>query len=63
MLLGDESDGEAACGSRRLSSVLDETKRLPSGKEGVGTLASGIRPKPRTTASTGALCTDLCNLF
>ena len=32
MLLGDEGDGEAACGPGKLGLVLDETKRLPCGK-------------------------------
>ena len=62
-LLGDEGDGEPACGSRRHGSVLHETERLPSAKGGKRTLTSGIRPKPRTTASTGAVCTDTRNFF
>ena len=27
------------------------------------TLTSGVRPKPRTTATSGAVCADTCNLF
>ena len=52
-----------ACGPGKLGLVLDETERLPCGKGGKGTLASSIRPEPRTTASTGAVCTDIHNLF
>ena len=63
MLLGDEGDGEAACGPGKLGLVLDETERLPCGKGSKGTLASSIRPEPRTTASTGAICTDTCIFF
>ena len=47
----------------KLSLVLDETERLPCGKGGKGTLASSMRPEPRTTASTGAVCTDTRNIF
>ena len=63
MLLGDEADGEAACGPGKLGLVLDETERLSCGEGGKGTLASSIRPEPRTTASTGAECNDTRNLF
>ena len=63
MLLGDEGDGEAACGPGKPSLVLDETERPPCGEGGEGTLASSIRPEPRTTASTGAVRTDTHNLF
>ena len=63
MLLGEEGDGEAACGPGKLSLVLDETERLPCGKGGKGTLASSMRSEPRTTASTGAVCTDTRNIF
>ena len=63
MLLGYEGDGEAARGSGKPSLVLDETERLPCGEGGEGTLASSIRPEPRTTASTGAVCTTTRNLF
>ena len=63
MLLGDEGDGEAACGPGRLGLVFDGTERIPLGEGGGGALASSIRPKPRTTASTGIVCTDTRNLF
>ena len=63
MLLGGEGDGKAACGAGKPILVLDETERLPSGEGGEGTLASSIRPEPRTTASTGAVITDTSNLF
>ena len=63
MLLGDEGNGEAACRPGSSSLVLDETERLPCGEGGEGTLASNIRPEPRTTASMGAVCTDTRNLF
>ena len=63
MLLEDEGDGIAAHGPGKLGLILDETGRLPCGKGGKGTLASIIRPEPRTTATTGAVCTDARNLF
>ena len=63
MLLDDEGYGEAACGPGKLGLVLEETEILPCGKGVKGTLASSIRPEPRTTASTGAICTDTRNLF
>ena len=63
MLLGDEGDGEAAHGPGKPSLVLDEIERLPRGKGSEGTLASSVRSEPRTTASTGAVCTDTRNLF
>ena len=63
MLLGDEGDGEAACGPGKLGLVLDETERIACGKGVKGILASCIRPKTRTTPSTGAVCTDTRNLF
>ena len=63
MLLVDEGDGEAACGPGELDLVLDETERLPCGKGGKGTLAPSIRPKPSTTTSTGAVCTDTRYIF
>ena len=44
------------------SFVLDEIERLPGGKGSEGTLASSVDPN-RTTASTGAVCTDTCNLL
>ena len=62
MLLGDEGDEEATCEPGKPSLVLDETERLPCGKGGEGTLASNIRPEPKKTASTGAVCTDIRNL-
>ena len=62
LLLGDEGDGETACGPGKPSLVFDETERLPCGEGGEGTLASSIRPEPRTTASPGAVCTDTRNL-
>ena len=63
MLLGDEGDGEAARGPGTLGLVLDETERLPLGKGSEGTLASSVRSEPRTTASTGSVCTDTRNVF
>ena len=63
MLLGDEGDEEAAIRAAKPSLVLDETERLPCGEGGVGTLASSIRPETRATASTGAVCTNISNLF
>ena len=58
MLLGDEGDGEAACGPGKPSLVLNETEGLPCGEGGERTLVSSIRPKPRTTEFTRAVCTD-----
>ena len=63
MLLGDEGDGEAARGPGKPSLVLDEIERLPCGKGSEGALASSVRTKQRTIASTGAACTDTCNLL
>ena len=63
MLLGDEGDGEAARGPGKPSLVLDEIGRLPRGKGSEGALASGVRSEQRTTASTGAVCTDTRNLL
>ena len=63
MLLGDEGDGEVARGPGKLGLVFDETEGLPCGKGSKGILASTIRPEPRTTASTGAICIDTRNLF
>ena len=63
MLLGDKGDGEAARGPVKSSLVLDEIERLPCGKGSEGTLASSVRSKPRTTASTGVVCTDTRNLL
>ena len=53
MLLGDEGDGEAARGHREPSIVLDEAEGLPRGNGREGTLASSVRSKQRTTASSG----------
>ena len=53
MLLGDEGDGEAARGPREPSLVLDEAEGLPRGNGREGTLASSVRSKQRTTASSG----------
>ena len=63
MHLGDEGDGEAACGPGKLSLILDENKRLPCGKGSEGSFASSVRSELRTTASTGALCTDTHNFL
>ena len=63
MLVGDEGDGEAACGPGKPSLVLDEIERLPRGKGSEGTLASSVRSEQRTTASTGAVCTDIRNFL
>ena len=63
MLLGDEGDGEAALGTRKPSLVSDEIERIPCGKGSEGTLASSVRSKPRTTESTGAVCTNTRNLL
>ena len=63
MLLGDEGDGEAARGPEKPSLVLDEIERLPRGKGCEGAFASNVRPKQRTTASTGAVRTDTPNFF
>ena len=53
MLLGDEGDGEAARGPGKSSHVIHEIEILPCGKGSEGALASGVRSKQRTTASTG----------
>ena len=60
MLLGDEGDGEAARGPRQPSLILDEVERLPRGKGREGALASFVRSKQRTTASSGIVraCTS-----
>ena len=63
MLLGDEGDGEAARGPGKTSLVLDEIERLPCGKGSERTRASSVRSEPRTTASTGVVCTDTRNLL
>ena len=53
MLLGNESDGEAARGPRERSLVLDEAEGLPRGNGRGGALASSVRSKQRKTASSG----------
>ena len=53
MLLGNEGDGEAARGPREPSLVLDEVEGLPRGDGREGALASSVRSKHRTTASSG----------
>ena len=53
MLLGDKGDGEAARGPRKPSLVLDEVERLPRGNGREGALASSVRSKQSTTASSG----------
>ena len=58
MLLGDDGDGEPACGPRELGSLPDQIERLPCGEGGERTLAPGKRSKPRMTASEGVVCTD-----
>ena len=63
MLLGDEGDGEAACGPGNPSLVLDEIERLPCGEGGEGALASSVQSEQRTTVSTGTVCTDTRNLL
>ena len=63
MLLGDEGDGEASRGPGKSSLVLDEVARLPCGKGSEGTFPSSVRSEPRTTASTGVVCTDTRNLL
>ena len=59
----DEGDRKAAQGPRKMGSVPKETKRLLSGEGTERTLASGVRSKTRTTASSGAVCADTCDLF
>ena len=63
MRLGDKGDGEAARGPGKPSLVLAEIESLLCGKGNEGTLAFSVRSEPRTTASTGALCTDTRSLF
>ena len=53
MLLGNEGDGKAARGPREPSLVLDEVERFPRGNGPEGALASSVRSKQRTTASSG----------
>ena len=52
MLLGNEGDGEAARGPREPSLVLDEAEGFPGGNGHEGALASSVRSKQRTTASS-----------
>ena len=52
-LLGNEGDGEAARGPREPILVLDEVEGLPRGNGREGALASSVRSKQRTTASSG----------
>ena len=63
MLLGDEGDGEAARGPGITSLVFDDIERLPLGKESEGAFASSVRSEQRSTASTGAVRADTCNLL
>ena len=63
MLLGDEGEGEASRGPRKPTLVFDEIERILCGKGSEGTLASSVRSKPRTTESTGAVCTNTRNLL
>ena len=58
MLLGDEGDGEAAREPEKPSLVFEEIESFPCGKRSEGALASSVRSEQRTTASTGAVCTD-----
>ena len=53
MLLGNEGDGEAACGPSEPSLVLDEVEGLPRRNGREGAFASSVRPEQRTTASSG----------
>ena len=63
MLLCDEGDGEAARGPGNSSLVLDEIEGRPCRKGSEGAFASSVRSEQRTTASTGAVCTDTRNLL
>ena len=63
MFLGGEGNGRAASGPRRLGSVPNETERLSSGEGSERALASSVRPKPRTTAPTEAVCAYTRYLF
>ena len=62
-LLGDEGDREAARGPGKSSPVLDEIERLPCEKGSERAFTSSVRSEPRTTASTGIVCTDTRNLL
>ena len=53
IFLGNEGDRETARGPRETSLVLDEAEGLPRGNGREGTLASSVRSKQRTTASSG----------
>ena len=63
MVLGDEGDGEAACGPGKTSLVFDEIERLPRRKGSEGSFASNVRSEQRATASTGAVRADTRNLL
>ena len=43
--------------------VLDEIERLPCGKGSEGAFNCSVRSEQRTTASTGAVCTDTRNFL
>ena len=45
------------------SLVLDEIERLHCGKGSKGALASSVRTEQKSTASTGAVCTDKRDLL
>ena len=57
MLLGNESDGEAARGPVEPSLVLDEAEGLPRGNGCEGALASSVRSKQRKTSGIVCACT------
>ena len=63
MLLDYEGHGEAARGLGKSSLVLDEIEGLPCGKGCEGAFTSNVRSEPRTTASTGGVCTDTRNFL
>ena len=63
MLLGDESDGEAARGPREPSLVLDEVEGLPRGNGREGAFAPSVRFKQRTTASSGIVRASTCDIL
>ena len=62
MLLGDEGDGEAARLPGKPSLVLPRLRDFLVERE-VRELASSVRSDQRTTASTGAGCSDTRNLL
>ena len=55
VLLGNEGDGEAAREPREPSLVFDEAEGLPCRNGREGALASSVRSKQRTTASSGVV--------